>query len=234
MKLNLQQILKRKNPYLFKAKNLITPQDLVKGLLDAHLSSQEETLFGAFLEQLAIHVCSKTCDGRKSATEGIDLEFVSGGALYLVAVKSGPNWGNSSQITKMKDNFRKAKKILGTNAAKQNTVCVNGCCYGRDNKPDKGDYIKLCGERFWTLISGNDRLYLDIIKPLGYEAKEHDEAFQIEYGKALTVFAREVDHDFFKPDGTANWDKIVQFNAAQVELKIKRVSTVEEVLIYEP
>ena len=52
--LKLSEILKRKNPYLFKAKNILTAQDLVKTLLDAHLSSQEETIFGDFLEGLAI------------------------------------------------------------------------------------------------------------------------------------------------------------------------------------
>jgi hypothetical protein len=40
--LQLKKILVRKNPYLFKAKNLGTAHDLVKSLLDAHLSSQEE------------------------------------------------------------------------------------------------------------------------------------------------------------------------------------------------
>ncbi|MGQ9872062.1 PmeII family type II restriction endonuclease [Leptodesmis sp.] len=58
--LKLQTVLKRKNPYLFKAKNIITAYDLVKGLLDAHLSSSEEGLFGAFLEGLAIFVCART------------------------------------------------------------------------------------------------------------------------------------------------------------------------------
>ena len=48
-KLKLEKILKRKNPYLFKAKNVI-PQELTKGILDAHLSSQEETIFGEFLD----------------------------------------------------------------------------------------------------------------------------------------------------------------------------------------
>ncbi len=218
-------MLKRKNPYLFKAKNLITPQDLVKGFLDAHLSSQEETLFGTLLEQLAIYVCSQSCGGRKSATEGIDLDFVSEDTLYLVAVKSGPNWGNSSQIARMKDNFRKARKILGTNAVKQRIVFVNGCCYGQDSKPNKGEYLKLCGERFWTLISGSDRFYLDIIEPFGYEAKENDEAFQVEYSKALTVFAREIDRDFFGDDGTIDWEKIVRFNVAQDAVKKKRVAS---------
>src|ERR1043166_5656486 len=44
--LELHKVLKRKNPYLFKAKNITSAAELVKGILDAHLSSQEETIFG--------------------------------------------------------------------------------------------------------------------------------------------------------------------------------------------
>ena len=104
-KLDFKEILKRKNPYLFKAKNILTAQDLVKNLLDAYLQSQEETLFGDFLEGLAIFVCQKVFSGVKSrALEGIDLEFLKNEKYYIVEIKSGPNWGNSSQIKKMKDN----------------------------------------------------------------------------------------------------------------------------------
>lgn len=113
-KLKLSQILKRKNPYLFKAKNILTAQDLVKTLLDAHLSSQEETIFGDFLEGLAIFINGRVYGGRKSSAEGIDLEFDKDGIRYIVSIKSGPNWGNSSQIKKMRDNFQKAKRILRT------------------------------------------------------------------------------------------------------------------------
>ncbi len=49
-KVDLLKILKQKNPYLFKAKNVLTAQDLIKGFLDAFLQSQEETLFGNFIE----------------------------------------------------------------------------------------------------------------------------------------------------------------------------------------
>jgi hypothetical protein len=78
-KIKLEHILKRKNPYLFKAKNIIAAPDLVKTLLDAHLSSQEETIFGDFLEGLAIHINKTVFNGNKSAAEGIDLEFNSDG-----------------------------------------------------------------------------------------------------------------------------------------------------------
>ena len=58
-KLRLMDVIKRKNPYLFKAKNINTAQDFVKTILDAFLSSQEEGIFGGFLEELAIFICSE-------------------------------------------------------------------------------------------------------------------------------------------------------------------------------
>jgi len=47
--------------------------DLVRGLLDARLSSSEEGSFGGFMEELAIFVASETGDGKKSTAEGSTL-----------------------------------------------------------------------------------------------------------------------------------------------------------------
>ena len=140
-KLQLDDLLRRKNPYLFKSKNIDTVADLIRSLLDAHLSSQEETLFGAFLEGLAIYVAETVHKGWKSSATGIDLEFVKNETRYIVSIKSGPNWGNSSQVTKMKDNFKTATRVMRQGNAGMNIVAVNGCCYGRDSKPDKGSYF---------------------------------------------------------------------------------------------
>ena len=194
--LQLKKILVRKNPYLFKAKNQHTAQDLIKTILDAYLSSQEEGIFGGFLEELAIFICGKVYRGRKSSAEGIDLEFEKDGISYLVSIKSGPNWGNSRQIAKMKDDFRKAKKILGTNTQGIKVVAVNGCCYGKDDKPDKGDYLKLCGQRFWEFISGDENLYTDIIEPVGHKAQEKNEEFQTEYAKVVNKFTLEFSKEY--------------------------------------
>src|SRR3989304_6998134 len=70
---DLLKILKQKNPYLFRAKNVLTAQDLIKGFLDAFLQSQEETLFGDFIEGLAIFVCDKVYSAKKSQLTGIEL-----------------------------------------------------------------------------------------------------------------------------------------------------------------
>lgn len=211
--LKLVQILARKNPYLFKAKNILTAQDLVKTLLDAHLSSQEETIFGEFLEGLAIFICKQVFDGKKSSAEGIDLEFERENIGYIVSIKSGPNWGNSGQVKKMVENFKKAKRILGTNISQTNIVAVNGCCYGRDNKPDKGDYLKYCGQRFWEFISGNADLYIQIIEPLGHKAKEKNEVFHKSYAKILNKFTYSFIKDFCV-DGRIDWMAVVRYNSA--------------------
>lgn len=147
MNLELTEILKRKNPYLFKAKNITTAQDLVKSLLDAYLSSQEEGIFGGFF-------------------------------------------------------------------------AVNGCCYGRDDNPDKGDCLKLCGQTFWEFISGNENLYIEIIEPLGYEAKKKNENFLVEYSKVINKFTFKFAREYCDSKGNILWNKLVRFNSG----KIKRVT----------
>lgn len=213
--LKLTKLLVRKNPYLFKAKNVVKAHELVELLLFAHLSSQEEGLFGGFLETLAIYICNKKHGGRKSPAEGIDLEFEREGVTYIVSIKSGPNWGNSGQISKMKDNFKKAQRILRTNSHTKNVIAVNGCCYGKDNKPDKGDYLKLCGQRFWELISDEETLYIDIIKPLGHRAKSKNEKFLKEYGKVVNRFTADFIEDYCSKDGEILWKKIVKENSGK-------------------
>ena len=211
-KLQLKEILQRKNPYLFRAKNIFTSEQLVHAFMEARLSSQEETIFGDFLENLAIHINSHVYGGKKSSAVGIDLEFEKDGKKYIVAIKSGPNWGNSSQITKMKENFRTAKRVLGTSKGTTNVVSVNGCCYGKDNVPEKEEYLKLCGQRFWEFIAGDKNLYTDIIEPLGYKAKERNEEFNEQYGILLNTLTHEFTSEFCEA-GRINWTKLVKFNS---------------------
>jgi Type II restriction endonuclease EcoO109I len=208
--LKLNDVLKRKNPYLFKAKNITTAQDLVTEILNAHISSQEETVFGNYLEELAIFICSKEYGGFKSSTPGIDLEMEKDGARYIIAIKSGPNWGNSDQIAKMKLNFIRAIRVLHQNPALTNVIAVNGCCYGKDSHPDKGDYLKLCGQAFWSFISGDDDLYLQIIEPLGKEAKEKDDAFKEAYSRKVNILTAQFLAEFCS-DGNIDWNSLLKF-----------------------
>lgn len=212
-RLKLKTVLQRKNPYLFRAKNILAAQDLVKGLLDAHLSSQEEAIFGEFLEGLAVFVCKKVFNGQKSSAEGIDLEFTKDQAHYIVSIKSGPNWGNSRQIAKMVDDFKRAKRVLRTNNPGLQVVAVNGCCYGKKNVV-ADDYYKYCGQMFWEFISNSEELYKEIIEPLGYRAKEKNDEFNQEYMKIINLFSQEFMNEFCV-DGVIDWKKLVEYNSGR-------------------
>lgn len=215
-KLKLKTVLKRKNPYLFKAKSILTGERLIATLLDAHLSSQEETIFGEFLEGLAIFVCGQVYGGRKSSTEGIDLEFERDGVHYIVSIKSGPNWGNSRQVSKMRDDFRRAMRILGTSGNRYNAVAVNGCCYGQEANPVKGDYFKYCGQQFWEFISGDAELYTALIEPLGYQARQRNEEFLRAYAQLVNTFTLEFAAEFYTVDNEIDWVRLVEFNSRSV------------------
>ena len=224
--LQLNDILRRKNPYLFRAKSQ-TVIPLVTGIMDAFLSSQEEGLFGNWMEGVAVYVAQQVYGGYKPSPEelvGIDLVFVKRGTVYIVDVKSGPNWGNSSQVTKMYLNFRECVSLLEPKYPGKSIIPVNGCMYGRDNKPRKEgkikeagqivdivEYWKLCGQDFWQFISDDSRLYIDIIEPLGYRAKERNTRFQEEYDSFLNRLVRDFLNTYCNEDGSIAWGKLTQF-----------------------
>ena len=211
--LKLKEVLQKKNPYLFKAKNIQTADEIIRGIVDAYLSSSEEAMFGDWLEGLAIFINEKVYKGWKSGIKGIDLEFDKDNVRNIISIKSGPNWGNSSQIEKMENNFKTAIKSLRTSNSKIQIVCVNGCCYGKDNKPDKGSYFKYCGQRFWEFIGGDENIYTDIIEPLGYKAKERNENYLKQYSAKINTFVKEFIENFCNDNGIINWEKLVKYNS---------------------
>lgn len=213
--LKLDTLLKKKNPYLFKAKYLLTAEEIVRSLSDAFLSSAEETIFGDWLEGLAIFVCSKVYNGRKSTTTGVDMEFDKDGVRYIVSIKSGPNWGNSSQVKKMREDFNSAKKVLRTSRSQLQIIAVNGCCYGKESNPDKGDYFKYCGQQFWEFISGEPTLYSDILEPIATDAKRKNEDFKIEYTKMINKLTGEFIKKYCDSNGCINWNKIMILNSSR-------------------
>lgn len=216
-KLKLHDVLKRKNPYLFRAKNLRTANDFVKSILDAFLSSSEEELFGKFLEALAIYVAAESTGGRKSSAEGIDLEFEIERVRYLVSIKSGPSWGNSSQIKKLEDNFKKALKVQQQGRDVEHVKAVLGICYGKPKRSLMGVYEKIVGQTFWHFISGDPHLYIEIVEPIGYRASEHNAYFDAERAKLEDRFTQAFMTDFCQEDGTIAWAKLVAFTSQNLD-----------------
>jgi hypothetical protein len=209
--LRLNDVLKNKNPYLFRAKNLNSAPDLITALLDARLSSSEEGTFGSFLEDLAIFVAETTGGGVKSAAQGIDIESVRKNVRYLIAVKSGKNWGNADQHRRLRENFRTAVRVIKQSRHAGMLQPTLGICYGNFKTVDNGEYLHIGGQSFWHLISADKQLYIDLIEPLGEEAEKHNDLFNLEKAAAYNRLIREFTNTYCDEDGSINWAKLVQF-----------------------
>jgi len=245
-KLKLQDILKRKNPYLLKAKNITLAGDFVKSIIDAYLSSQEETIFGNLLEGFAVFVSATLYNGVKSELNSIDLEFERDDRYYIVGIKSGTNWGNSDQVNRMKDNFKKAKKLLRDKGIHKEIIAVNGCMYGKDGNPLKDKkklskkvvdeepdkvYYKYAGQDFWRFVSGDDNLYQAIIVPIDQEAKRKDELFKSTYDAKVNEMTIDFTR-YFITNNQIDWVKLVDYVSKRGEALLE-VSQEQMVLTLE-
>lgn len=217
-KIVLKDVLKRKNPYLFRAKDMRSAPEMICSLLDAYLSSSEEELFGRnFLESLAIFISGEVSGGRKSSAVGIDLEFDRSNTRFLVSIKSGPNWGNKDQKDKLVSNFQTAIIILQQGASITNIQPVLGICYGKARKTFLRNYHKYEGQSFWHFLSGDPDLYTRLIEPVSYRAREHNKSFRKRRTQLEEQFINEFTDGFCHPDGTIDWDRLLRFNSGNLK-----------------
>jgi len=218
--LKLDKLIK-KNPYLCRAKNITKASELIDGTLEAFLSSSEEKLFGDFLENLTIFVAGKTIGGRKSGAPGIDLEFEKDDVYHIVSIKSSTNWGNSSQHRRLAQDFATAERRLRQSKLVKPIQKMLGICYGKTKTVSTNDgYIKIVGQSFWTYISGNKKLYIDIIEPLGYRAREHNEIYHKERSKIANRLTFQFIERFCDESGLINWQKLVEANSGNYDLDV--------------
>ncbi len=216
--LSLNQ-LTNKNPYLFRAKNITKASDLIEGTMEAFLSSSEEKLFGDFLEDLAIFVAGKTTGGHKSTAPGIDLEYERDGCYYIVSIKSGPNWGNSSQHSKLAMDFVDADRRLRQSRHISRVEKVLGICYGKAKTVrTRQGYLKVLGQNFWAFISDNKNLYIDIIEPLGYHAREHNESYINERNRITNLLTKSFVEKFCNSSGEIEWARLLEANSGNYDL----------------
>jgi len=145
------------------------------------------------------------------------LEFVNSGVEYLVSIKSGSNWGNSSQHNKLEQDLRKAVATKKQGRPTANVQPVLGICYGKTKTSYVRGYRKIVGQSFWYLISENKDLYTDIIEPIGFRAKEHNEKFLLDKAGVSNKATGEFIRRFCDDTGAINWNKLVEWNSGNFD-----------------
>ncbi len=203
-------LLKKKNPFLLRIRGAETAHDLVKRMLEALLSSSEETRFGNSFEKCAEVVCKYGRDGKKSGIEGIDLEYAEHEEQRtLIQVKSSVNWGNSSQKKQLSENFKTACRILKQGGSVKNVRCVEGICYGKNERVQLGDRERIVGESFWEEISGWRGLYSALMEKAGLHAGNGLQEAKDDAILKIVAFMRE--RSLLVEEDKVDWDELLIF-----------------------
>ena len=212
-KLDIKKIMKRKNPYLYRAKALQNANDIVSSVLDAFVTSSEETIFGnCFFEPLAIAASG----GSKALAEGVDImiEKKEENTIYAVAVKSGTSVFNADSKKRQEQNFAAAAKLA--KQAKARYEAIIGYGYGKKRMTGKGVpkmYQELAGQEFWAELTGEEDFYLKIIQFMGELPEQYLEDYQKSYNNAMNRLLKQFTTEFCKDTGEIDWDKLVKFNS---------------------
>lgn len=209
--LTIKSVMRKKNPYLFRAKDMQSASQIVDGILSAYVSSSEETIFGnLFFEPIA----TAAVQGQKALAQGIDIMVELDDVIYAIAVKSGPNVFNSSSKKKQEQDFSAAGKLA--QQAKKRYVPIIGYSYGK-KKSGKTTvpklYTELAGQDFWEELTGDPEFYLKLIHFIDRLPKTHIDAFSAAYQKAENRLIKEFTHLFCRDDGSIDWDALVRFNS---------------------
>lgn len=137
--IDVDKILKKKNPYLYRAKGINGAGQIVTDILAAYISSSEETVFGnCFFEPIAIAVSG----GQKAVTEGVDITVEKDNTIYSIAVKSGTSVFNADSRKRQEQNFQSAQKRA--QQARKAFIPVVGYGYGRKKTKIGKEKLALC------------------------------------------------------------------------------------------
>lgn len=209
--LNIKTVMKRKNPYLFRAKAMCGAAQIVDAILSAFISSSEETIFGnVFFEPIA----TAAVQGQKALAEGVDIMVERDGAIYAIAVKSGTSVFNADSRKKQEQNFMAASKLA--QQAKKRFVPIVGYGYGKKKPSGRGlpkFYQELAGKEFWEELTGDSEFYIKLIRYMDKLPEKYIEDFDVSYQKASNRLVREFTQEFCTEDGGINWEKLVEFNS---------------------
>lgn len=208
--INLEKILKRKNPYLYRAKGINNATQVVDGILSAYVSSSEETIFGnTFFEPLAIVVSG----GQKAVTEGVDITVDKDNTIYSIAVKSGTSVFNADSRKRQEQNFQSAQKRA--QQAHRAFMPVVGYGYGKKKIAPQNEkfYKELAGKDFWEWLTGDPSFYTKIVDYMGTKPDEFASAFEDSYNKAQNRMVRDFTLKYCNEDGSISWPKLIEYNS---------------------
>jgi len=214
--LKLQNVLRKKNPYLLRAMGVEKASEIVEEILKAFMSSSDESIFGdAFFETVA----KLSSGGVVAPSEGVDVALETDTVYKAIAVKSGPSIFNASQAKRQDQEFRSLGSRLLKLHKRFDPLLGHG--YGRRfaNPTKDRSYRIRSGQAFWEELTGDPDFYVKLIELMRDYPQQHRLLFKEEWDRATNRFELDFLNNFGNPDGSIHWEKLVRYNSGKDQVK---------------
>lgn len=228
--LELIPILKRKNPYLYRATGVATGSEIITQVMAAFISSSDETIFGnEFFEPLAKWAAAESAKTREATSvtvggaAGVDIAVEDAVCYIALAVKSGTKVFNQQSRSQQETEFQALRSRLSK--LKKQFRSVVGYGYGRKTKRISAtrNYEEVAGQNFWELVTGEVDFYLRIMRVMEERPKKHAVEFKAELAKTENRLVKEFLFHFAKTDGSIDWEKLTEFNSGATPMKLDKI-----------
>lgn len=198
------------------ANGISSASEMISEILAAHLSSSDEAIFG---EEFFEPICQVLSGAQTAAAKGVDFVIETPTAFEAIALKSGPNAFNSSQVSKQNQQFEEIQKSLRATlrSLRKEFLPVMGCGYGNIDSPPTTSrkYHKLAGQAFWEHITGDGQFYLTLVRLMRDDPGRHRPVFKEAWDRAVERFEKQFAVDFCNPRGEILWEKLAEFNSGK-------------------
>ncbi len=213
--MSFPKLLSKCNPYELCV-NCDTIECLVDFVLSNHKQTSSKTIWGNYLETIALNISKLTIDGYKSKEECTDIEWISDGLKHYRGWKSSPKWCNADQkrAANLKQNELKNNSDFGSFKILTS--------YGKTTENrNKNNFPQLSGQDAWKDIDPNDdKLYDKVMISINNNSKVIglflESIYISDKGKIITWMK----DNFLNNDNTINFIKINKYVSSRDNITI--------------
>lgn len=228
--LKLLEILRRKNPYLYRARGVKSAAEIVQEMLEAFVTSSDEGIFGdCFFEPLAKWAAMESNNdgtGRVIVTTAeapsVDVIIQDAVSYIAVAVKSGTSVFTHMSRQKQEEDFASLRARVAK--LKKHYEPVVAYCYGRKAQRENtaAPFTEVAGQACWERLTGEPDFYIRIVEVMKDIPERYVPTFRQELVKAENRLVKEFSIHFVDVDGGIDWKKLVQFNSGKERPKLPK------------
>jgi hypothetical protein len=213
-KISFPKLLAKSNPYEL-AVSCDTIECLVEFVLASHKQTSSKTIWGNYLETIALNISKLTINGYKSKEECTDIEWIFDGIKHYRGWKSSPKWCNADQ--KRTANL-KVNELIDTEDFGSFKILTS---YGKTTeKKVSNGFIQLSGQDAWNEIGLDNEIYNKVMSSIMDNSKIIGLFLENIYISDKDRIITWMKDNFLNNDNTINFIKINKYVSSRDNITV--------------